>query len=88
MLKGAKIQTAFDEYTLIKQVGSGGNGHVFSAESSTGDSVAIKFVEKNIPTNKLKRFKNEIFFCERHSHKNIVEILDRGYVVLDNTEYT
>jgi len=85
--KGIKIKTAFDEYTLIKQVGSGGNGHVFSAEASDGNSVAIKFVEKNIPTNKLKRFKNEIFFCERHSHKNIVEILDHGFVDLDGVAY-
>ena len=87
MKKGLKIQTAFDEYILIKQVGSGGNGRVFSAEASNGDAVAIKFVEKNLPASKLKRFKNEIFFCERHNHKNIVEILDRGFVELDGIAY-
>ena len=31
--KGTTIKTAFDEYTLIKQVGSGGNGRVFSANN-------------------------------------------------------
>lgn len=87
MKKGTVVKTAFDEYKLIDQIGSGGNGRVFSATSIDGDSVAIKFVERNIAANKLKRFKNEIHFCERHKHKNIVEVLDRGYTILDNTEY-
>lgn len=87
MKKDSVVKTAFDEYTLIKQVGQGGNGKVFSAINGNGDSVAIKFVERNISANKLKRFKNEIHFCERHGNKSIVEILDRGYVTLDNTEY-
>lgn len=87
MKKGNSVKTAFDEYTLIKQVGEGGNGKVFSATNGHGESVAIKFVERSISASKLKRFKNEIHFCEKHEHKNIVEILDRGYVILDSTEY-
>lgn len=85
--KGTVVKTTFDEYTLIKQVGQGGNGRVFSATNLDGDSVAIKFVMKNISREKTKRFKNEINFCERHKHKNIVELLDRGYKKLDNEEY-
>lgn len=87
MKKGTVVKTAFDEYTLIKQVGSGGNGKVFSATNEYGECVAIKFIERNISANKLKRFKNEINFCESHKFKNIVEILDRGYVILDSIEY-
>lgn len=87
MKKGTVVKTAFDEYTLIKQVGSGGNGRVFSATNENSDSVAIKFVERNISADKLKRFKNEIHFCECHGNKSIVEILDRGYVTLNDTEY-
>lgn len=87
MKKGEKVKTAFDEYTLLKQIGNGGNGRVFSATNDSGEYVAIKLVEKNLPSVKLKRFKNEIYFCEQHKHKNIVEILDRGYAVIDGTEY-
>lgn len=87
MRKGSSVKTAFDEYILVKQVGEGGNGRVFSATNSNGDAVAIKFVKRSISADKLKRFKNEIHFCEHHYHKNIVEILDRGYAVLDDTEY-
>ena len=85
--KGAKIKTAFDEYILIQQVGSGGNGRVFSAKNQSQEDVAIKFVEKNIDSKKLKRFKNEIHFCEHHKHDNIVKIIDRGYVYLDDKDY-
>ena len=85
--KGTKVHTAFDEYTLIKQVGSGGNGRVFSAKNPNDELFAIKFVEKNISSDKLKRFKNEIHFCEYHEHKNIVKILDRGYAFLDDKDF-
>lgn len=85
--KNTVVKTAFDEYTLIKQVGSGGNGRVFSASNGAGEQFAIKFLERNIGGDKLKRFKNEIAFCEQHQHKNIVSILDRGYAYLDEKDY-
>lgn len=37
MKKGTVVKTAFDEYTLIKQVGSGGNGRVFSASNGASE---------------------------------------------------
>ncbi len=85
--KGTIIHTAFDDYKIIQQEGSGGNGRVFSAETTDGEKVAIKFVERTTSTEKIKRFKNEINFCEQHKHKNIVPILDRGYVFLDEKDY-
>ncbi len=85
--KNTIIKTAFDEYALIKQEGSGGNGRVFSAINKEGEKVAIKFVEKNISGEKLKRFKNEIHFCESHRHENIVEVIDRGYAFLEEKDY-
>ena len=54
--KNTVVKTAFDEYTLIKQVGSGGNGRVFSASNGAGEQFAIKFLERNIGGDKLKRF--------------------------------
>lgn len=85
--KGAIVHTAFDDYELIKQIGSGGNGRVFAAKNSDGEDYAIKFVEKNISKQKLKRFKNEINFCEHHDHKNIVKVLDRGCAYMDSIDY-
>lgn len=87
MKKGTTIKTAFDEYVLVKQVGAGGNARVFSATNKDNVEVAIKFVEKDTSMVKLKRFKNEIYFCEHSNHKNIVHIFDRGYVFLDGRDY-
>lgn len=87
MKKGTVVKTAFDEYTLIEQVGSGGNGSVFSAKNTDEEMFAVKFLERNIGKDKLKRFRNEIAFCEQHRHKNIVPILDRGYAYLNEKRY-
>lgn len=87
MKKGTVVKTAFDEYILDGQIGQGGNGKVFSAKNANEKLVAIKFIERNISNDKLKRFKNEIYFCEGHKNKNIVTVIDRGYVVLDKKEY-
>ena len=85
--KGSVVQTAYGSYTLGQQIGTGGNGQVFEAKDAGGEVVAIKFLEKNKSAKKLKRFKNEINFCENHPHKNIVQILDRGYAYFNNTDY-
>ena len=87
MIIGSVLKTAFDNYTLGEQIGSGGNGRVFSAINGNGEAVAVKLVNRNISSNKLRRFKNEIHFCENHKHKNIAEILDHGYAVLNGEEY-
>lgn len=85
--KGTKIKTAFDEYTLLGQIGLGGNARVFSAQNNDEGLCAIKFVEQNLGISKLKRFRNEISFCEHHQHGNVVKIIDRGYVCLDDKDY-
>ena len=85
--KGQIIHTTFSQYEIIKQIGSGGNGRVFSAKDADGEEVAIKFIEKNQSRTKLKRFKNEINFCEHHKHKNIVPVLDRGQAFLDGKDF-
>jgi len=83
---GMKVNTAFDEYELIAQIGQGGCGRVFSAKNSDGEMFAIKFLDKHIGRAKLKRFKNEINFCEHSSHVNIVKVVDRGCVELENND--
>lgn len=81
--KNSVVHTAFNDYTLTKQIGEGGNGRVFSATDSSGDKVAIKFVSHDISGSKLKRLKNEIYFCERSEHNNVIRIIDHGYGEFD-----
>lgn len=85
--KGNVVYTAFNEYTLEKQIGQGGNGKVWRVKDKNGDFYAIKFLERKNTSKVLKRFKNETFFCIRHSHKNILEILDYGTAGIDFVFY-
>ena len=85
---GAKVQTAFDEFTLTGFLGQGGNGKVFSAKSGSREQVAIKFLEADRSRTKLKRFKNEIAFCEVDHGSNIVRVIDRGYALFGDTGYS
>ncbi|MED9969091.1 MAG: serine/threonine-protein kinase [Ruminococcus sp.] len=87
LTKGIIIHTAFDDYELINQIGQGGNGKVFCAKDSDGNDVAIKFVERDESGKKYKRLKNEINFCEKHNHKNIIKIIDRGIEFFDGKAY-
>ena len=85
---GLKVRTAFEEYTLGRQIGEGGNGRVFAALSSDGPNVAIKLLDKEKHSTAIKRFKNEIKFCEHHKHPNIVKILDHGYIEAEDIGYS
>lgn len=76
---GMRVKTAFDVYEVGEILGQGGNGRVYSAKSSAGVAVAIKFLEKD-SKEKRKRFKNEIRFCETCEHPNVVKVLDRGCI--------
>ena len=85
--KGLKVITAFDEYELVEKVGEGACGKVFSAKNAEGEEFAIKFLDRSIGKTKLKRFKNEIGFCEHNNHPNVVKVLDHGCLSLDGISY-
>ncbi len=83
-MKGKKLVTTFDEYTVGRQLGQGGAGTVFEARSTDGATVAVKLLRPNLPIEKTKRFKNEIAFCQGNWHQGIVRVLDHG--VFDENE--
>jgi serine/threonine protein kinase len=73
------ISTSYDTYTIHKQIGQGANGFVYKATNSSGSEFAVKLLDPRTATEeKRKRFKNELGFCERNKHKNIVTVVDRG----------
>lgn len=77
--KGTVLKTAFDIYTIQKQRGSGGSGVVYEAQDSGNSACAIKVIDiSRASTSRLKRFKNEITFCTRKVHKNVIQVLDSG----------
>jgi serine/threonine protein kinase len=77
--KGTELKTAFDIYTIQEQKGNGGSGVVYRAQDSDGSPFAIKILDPaRTSTARLKRFKNEIDFCLRNIHKNIIRVLGTG----------
>ena len=77
------FETPFETYTELEFKGQGGSGRVCSVKSSSGETFALKYLDpEKVSTEKLKRFKNEIGFCQRNSHPNIVSVVDTGAVVV------
>lgn len=73
------IETAFNRYELLDVIGEGGAGRVWQATDSAGSNVAVKILAADRATReRRKRFKNEILFCQRTQHQNIVTVLDHG----------
>lgn len=75
------VQTIYDAYTVIEHIGQGGNGNVYRVSDSAGVEFALKLLDPRTATEeKRKRFKNELGFCERNRHKNIVTVVDHGLI--------
>lgn len=84
--KGAIVKSPFEKYVIGEQVGAGGNGRVFAAKNEAGKSVAIKFLERDT-SEKRRRFKNEIRFCEKCHCANIARVIDFGCVEVSGTDH-
>jgi serine/threonine protein kinase len=81
----ASFDTAFDTYTTVRPVGEGGAGIVFAVMDSNGDTFALKCLHpKRTDTQRGKRFQNEIEFCAKHPHQNLINVLGSGLVTWDD----
>ena len=76
--KGTVLKTAFESFTVEKEVGGGGAGVVCAVVDQAGIRFAAKVLRPDLPKEKLKRFKNEIMFGVRETHPNLIKVLDFG----------
>lgn len=82
------LSSTFARYQLGEIVGEGANGRVFRATDEVGAAVAVKVVDpERITTVALKRFRNEVEFCSRPNHSNIIRVLDSGRTDTDLPGY-
>lgn len=78
---GEIFETATNSYRILGVVGQGGSGVVYKTTDGSVE-YAVKCLHANLARGeKLKRFGNELRFCERNSHPNIIHILDHGSVI-------
>lgn len=84
--KSKTVPTISGTYTVINLIGQGGNGYVYKVADSAGVEFALKLLNPRTATEeKRKRFRNELRFCERNHHKNIVTVVDHG--LIDDTPF-
>jgi len=76
------FETPFNQYNGTDIIGEGGAGQVYKATTDDNKAYAIKLLDSMKATRqKMKRFKNEVEFCRRNRHPNIIEVYDSGNVV-------
>ncbi len=86
--KGALLKSAFETYTVKERKGGGGSGVVYEVLDSEGSAFAIKILDPaKTSTARLKRFKNEIDFCSKNTHENIIRVLGSGVTETGATFY-
>lgn len=82
MSKLVIFETAFTHYTGTKIIGQGGAGRVYQATDDAENMYAIKLLDSAKPNSeKMKRFKNEVEFCRRNQHQNIITVNDYGIFI-------
>ena len=83
--KQIELITTFSKYVTTRLLGEGGSGFVYEVKDDSGQIFAVKLLKKQgVTTDKRRRFKNEIAFCQRASHPNIIPILDSGSLLDGN----
>ncbi len=86
--KGEVLKTAFDSFTIQRQVGAGGAGEVYEVRDSDNSLYAAKILDTSkTSTVRLKRFKNEIHFCTKNTYRNIIRVLGSGVTAEGATFY-
>jgi serine/threonine protein kinase len=85
--KPITFDTPFDTYTSSSLIGEGGAGKVYAVSNSRGEEFALKCLAPDrITSERLQRFKNEIWFCQNHNHSNVVKVVDTGAIIIDEVK--
>jgi serine/threonine protein kinase len=85
--KAPVFRTPLGNYTLKESIGQGGAGIVFRAIDEDAQEHALKHLRPNAQSSRrTKRFKNELAFCAKSSHPNIISIEDWGLTEIGGIE--
>lgn len=75
-----EFETADHKYIRKEKLGEGGPAWVFKVENEAKEARALKVPKPNIMTSdQTRRFRNEIHFCGRFDHINVMKVLDSGF---------
>lgn len=81
------FETAFDTYTVKAVIGEGATGRVFAVVDSAGNPCALKCLFPALSNSQRnRRFKNEISFCSKQTHTNVIRVIDSGAAEWDGVK--
>ena len=81
------FETPFETYRATKKIGEGGSGRVYEVLDSSDSIFAAKTLShERITSDKIRRFKNELNFCQNNTHENIIRVLDAGVSFKDEVK--
>ncbi len=74
-------------YKEVEVIGEGGNSTVFKVIDDENKEYALKLLNKKIDKENKKRYKNEINYCLKSNHENIMNVIDNGIFESNNEKY-
>ena len=79
------LETAFRLYTVVDVLDEGGAGRVYRVADESGNEFAAKVLHPDrLTVERRARFKNEIAFCQRNRHPNVLTVIDHGVVAFES----
>src|SRR5579863_246743 len=79
------FNTTAEVYTAEQVEGEGATSVVHRVRDSAGDLWALKCLKPEQATStRTKRFLNELHFCQNLTHRNIIRVVDHGFVMQGN----
>ena len=81
------FKTTFGRYSEVRKIGEGGCGFVVEVADKDDNRFALKQLKVHATnTSKRMRFKNELEFCLKSDHPNIVKVHDHGFVTVEEVD--
>ncbi|HEV2182281.1 MAG TPA: serine/threonine-protein kinase [Candidatus Acidoferrales bacterium] len=78
-LTTASLSALSQRYDILSEAGHGNMGNVYKArDRETGETVALKLIKPEIASDQgmMERFKNELLFARKITHKNVCRVYD------------
>jgi serine/threonine protein kinase len=81
MKKPKTFETPYESYRVTAEIGTGGNGTVYECVGGDESVVAIKCLRpEHLHVERLRRFRNEIHFCQNSDHRHVLRVIDTGMI--------
>ncbi|HKF52691.1 MAG TPA: protein kinase [Candidatus Acidoferrales bacterium] len=78
-LSSSSLAALSQRYDVLSEAGHGNMGYVYKArDRETGETVALKLIKPEIASDQAmtERFKNELLFARRITHKNVCRVYE------------